>query len=190
MIKTKTLFITGAGASFGYNFPTGKDLRIKICDEFVEKYIPLLGQVYQRNNPPPSKINFIRNFTEIFEKSTTPSIDLFLARQSPNFEEIGKIAITFFILKAEHESKFHHKIKDPKQDWYSYLYERMTENLTKPDDYARFGENNVNFITFNYDRSLENFIYNSFIHSWFKNEEDFLQRSEITSTLLIEKFVH
>ena len=48
----------------------------------------------------------------------------------------------------------------------------MTEALTGPEDYKLLNTNNIKFITFNYDRLLENFLavsmQNSFSH--FRNE--------------------
>ena len=42
----------------------------------------------------------------------------------------------------------------------------MTKTLIEPDSWKRFGENKVSFITFNYDRSLEHFLYDSLINSF------------------------
>ncbi len=42
----------------------------------------------------------------------------------------------------------------------------MVETFTTPENYEQFKENHVEFITFNYDRSLEYFIYESFINSF------------------------
>jgi len=42
----------------------------------------------------------------------------------------------------------------------------MTNTLTKPDSYKYFKDNKVSFITFNYDRSFEYFLYESLINSF------------------------
>ncbi len=42
----------------------------------------------------------------------------------------------------------------------------MTESLTGPDDYKKFGKNNVSFVTFNYDRSLEFILHESLRNSF------------------------
>ena len=39
----------------------------------------------------------------------------------------------------------------------------MVEGITTPEDYKKFLDNEITFITFNYDRSLEHFFYNSFL---------------------------
>lgn len=52
------------------------------------------------------------------------------------------------------------------QDWYEWLFGQMTDELLQKEDYSRFSENDVSFITFNYDRSLEHFLYDSLISSF------------------------
>jgi hypothetical protein len=52
-------------------------------------------------------------------------------------------------------------MSDENQDWYSYLFQNLTDELVTQDGYTRIGENKVSFITFNYDRSLEHFLYTS-----------------------------
>ena len=59
-------------------------------------------------------------FAEAFKKSSIPSIDQFLAL-NPNFQSIGKIAITTAILKYEKKSRFREDIGDPSKDWYRLL---------------------------------------------------------------------
>ena len=50
----------------------------------------------------------------------------------------------------------------PKGDWMTYLFERMHRGLNTPEDLFRLHENNhVAFITFNYDRSLEHFLFSA-----------------------------
>jgi hypothetical protein len=52
------------------------------------------------------------------------------------------------------------------RDWYKELFNLMDEKLRGPDAYLDFKENNVDFITFNYDRSLEHFLYDSLISTY------------------------
>jgi hypothetical protein len=95
-----------------------------------------------------------------FYYSSTPSIDLFLAR-NPDYLQLGKQAIIMSILSFEHKSAFRERIKEKGKDWYSFIFQRMTEtNITK-NDYKIADQNEIVFITFNYDRSLEQFLYDS-----------------------------
>ncbi|MBI5604931.1 MAG: hypothetical protein HY879_16450 [Deltaproteobacteria bacterium] len=166
MITEDTLFILGAGSSFPYGYPTGKELRRKICKEFSQDYSVLLNR---RASPDPDYfsedvIQNAENFANIFFKSSTPSIDLFLSRNH-NFSEIGRKAIALSIWKAETNSIFREDV-DQSQDWYTYLYQRMTETLTNPDNFKLISQNKISFITFNYDRSLEHFLYESITNSF------------------------
>ena len=81
---------------------------------------------------------------------------------------MGKKAIALSILEAERESKFGEDMDEKlrPQDWYSYIYHRMTNDLSKPESFNRFKENEVTFVTFNYDRSLEFFLYSSLLYSF------------------------
>jgi hypothetical protein len=57
-------------------------------------------------------------------------------------------------------------MEKPDQDWYSHLFEKLTNELVKKEDYCRYCENKVSFITFNYDRSLEYFLCESLLNSF------------------------
>lgn len=164
MIK-ETVFILGAGASCPYGFPSGRELREQICSEYVadcEDYL-------RAKKTPEAFISLetkeANKFVDKFRKSTTKSIDLFLAR-NPEFSRAGKRAIVFRILAAEQDSRFREETKNRNQDWYSWLFEELTNKLVRKEDYNRFCENDISFITFNYDRSLEHFLYDSLRHSF------------------------
>ena len=163
MIENKTVFVLGAGASCPYGYPSGKDLRKEIISDFCAQYE---GYRDARPNQPFFTMAMeAKEFTDKFKKSRTKSIDLFLAR-NPEFLDIGKKAIALRILAAENVSKFKEHMKNMNLDWYSYLLDKLTEELFKKDDYIRFSENNVSIITFNYDRSLEHFLYESLVNSF------------------------
>ena len=104
-------------------------------------------------------------FCQTFFNSSTPSIDLFLARNM-GFADIGKLAIVSSILEAETKSAFREHMTDISQDWYSYLFKEMTKEMIDPESYKNFSSNAISFITFNYDRSLEQFLYESLRNSF------------------------
>jgi hypothetical protein len=174
MITKNTVFILGAGASVPYGYPSGKELRWNICKNFVSRIIGL-GNIIPHH--PESEVQDIlkkaRPFCDTFLKSSTSSIDLFLNRNR-HFSEIGKMAIVGSILEAEKNSAFReHMLDDFKsQDWYSFLFEKMTEDLIEAGSYKDFGGNKVTFITFNYDRSLEHFLYESLSNAFSSAQED------------------
>lgn len=170
MIEKRTVFILGAGASCPYGFPTARRLRKEILSTFEDRYMQFLGgageevgALRKANGYPDLRI--AKQFLERFELSGVESIDLFLSR-NPAFETIGKMAICLSILHAERESKFREEVEKPEHDWYFYLYSRLTQEATRPDDYHRFGDNLISFITFNYDRSLEYYLFNCLLYSF------------------------
>jgi len=172
MIEKRTVFVLGAGASCPYRFPTARGLRREIIQAFVADYEKLLDE---RARPGTDGINdgypaisSAKDFVDAFRDSSTESIDLFLSG-NPRFEKVGKIAIVLSILGAEGWSAFREELETTKevaQDWYWYLFNRLRRELTGRDGYQDFGGNRITFITFNYDRSLEHFLFDSLLHSF------------------------
>ncbi len=156
MITEETVFILGAGASKPYGYPTGQEL----SDNIIHTFLGNLRKLNSKTTPHKKAEEFVNIF-----KRTGESIDLFLSI-NPEFSDIGKMAIALMILKAERGSQFRSQmtIKDRKQDWYSLLFKRMREGLISSDSYKQFAKNNISFINFNYDRSLEHFLYESIIN--------------------------
>jgi hypothetical protein len=136
----------------------------------------------------PRQERELGNFRKKFENSSTKSIDLFMAR-NPNLAPIGKYIIAFEIFSAEERSQFRERAEWVQEaykhrrdettlerylqrkdfqggDWYSYLFDRLTAGLVGKDDLPDFSEGKVTFITFNYDRSLEYFLYESLRNSF------------------------
>jgi len=182
MRDKKTVFVLGAGASCPYGYPSGAHLREHICFSISPLDQKELVQAAVEKDGLPS----VANFTRTFEGSSTKSIDLFMAR-NPKLAPVGKYIIAFETFRAEQRSKFreraewvqetykrHHpndtgreaylKRKDFQGgDWYSYLFNRLTDGLVNLPD---FSSGELVFITFNYDRSLEYFLYESFRNSF------------------------
>ena len=91
---------------------------------------------------------------------------MFLAR-NPHLAETGKSVIAYKIFDAEIKSNFRERSKYPEQDWYFYLFDKLTDGVTDFKKLRKITENSkVSFITFNYDRSLEQFLYESFQNSF------------------------
>lgn len=185
MINDKTVFILGAGSNHVYGFPTGSELREYIITEFLSD-LENIWDIYK--NPPHPKDHqyFIFNthpqindkrkneylkiapeFINKFKDSSNPSIDLFLSRNT-RFEDIGKTAIIIKILRDERGSKFDEDLDATSRiiDWYKHIFIKMSETLIETDSFTDFKKNNLTFITFNYDRSIEYFIHKSLYNSF------------------------
>jgi hypothetical protein len=75
---------------------------------------------------------------------------------------LGKRLIAIVIGNEESEARLFEA--KPEEDWYRYLFKWMAEAATL----QAFRRNNVRFVTFNYDRSLEYFFYHA-LKSYGKN---------------------
>jgi hypothetical protein len=166
MIKKSAVFVLGAGASCPYGFPSGRELREQIIEHYIDDF-----RVYlYAKNPNESYIREMlkeeKEFIEAFRKSTTPSIDLFIARNEKRYGIVGKRAIAFRILAAEKESSFRERAKKREQDWYEWFFVQLTEKIIKEEEFNHFNENEISVISFNYDRSMEHFLYDSLRNSF------------------------
>jgi len=209
VINKRTVFVLGAGASCPYGYPSGSELRRLILYNagsfsggFLDSY-----RSFKSDDLDPSKkivkLRRIKQFIEIF-KGAVKSIDVFITNNS-KFTPIGKYIIAFEIFRAEQESCFREEIQPAKEhlenhdsrkyvlgragfqggDWYSYLFKRITDGLVGRDALPDFSNGNISFITFNYDRSLEYFFYDSLKCLYFEVPEE-----RKTQTLKQLKILH
>ncbi len=168
MIDKKTVFVLGAGASCPYGYPSGVQLREEICLNLQNKYLNYINSLQLDEGAKEDRRENSKYFIKTFNDSTTKSIDLFLARNS-HLAETGKNIIAYTIFDAEIKSNFRERSKYPEQDWYFYLFGRLTDGVIDLKKLRRITANSkVSFITFNYDRSLEQFLYESFRNSFTK----------------------
>ena len=154
MIEEPTVFILEAGASAPYGYPTGDDLKDDIVENFPSMFASNLNSM--RNPYYESKWkDRVLEFTENL-RGAPGSIDLFLSRQ-PEFADLGKVAILLAIFKHEYDSD-RSNVQNINKTWLSYLYTKMTGKHRRPGQ-IEFGGNRVSFITFNYDRCLEHYLF-------------------------------
>lgn len=134
----KSVFVIGAGASCSYGYPSGYDLKTSIIKDSLDP-LSELSKVLSS-----FKRVEVEAFAKAFSLSKLFSIDSFLQENS-HFQEIGKTAIVFMILsKMKIVSSY-----DGKDDWYSYLFNKVIYPSIKQDRY------DIAFLSFNYDLTLE-----------------------------------
>lgn len=143
------VLVLGAGASFAYGFPLGKDLRQRILSIGVQT-AKASGLVRERSEQ--KDIRELVKFQESFRSSQLYSIDAFLARQ-PIFSEIGKKCIALVLLMCEGSKQLFSE-EEGKDHWYQYLFNRLAQH-----DWDELTFDGIAVVTFNYDRSLEHFLY-------------------------------
>lgn len=156
MIKEKTLFILGAGAHVPYGFPDAKGLKKVIVRDFPSKLLHLYNISDEGFAAERAQIeNEAKNFVREFKNSGIYSIDLFLSLR-PEFHAIGKKAIIIAMILTEGQHRGS-QVNFDKDEWFLYLYNRSLEGIYTQDHKTKYFENQFSFITFNYDRMIENY---------------------------------
>jgi len=168
MKDEKVVFILGAGASHTYGYPLGKELRYSI----IKNYPNVLNELSRSLDDRHVMFNSqSHKFIEKFALSADLSIDLFLSKfQEFAFE--GKMAIMYSILQAETSSVFLEELQNrikmlqkdkniqtKADDWMWHLYDKLTRRFNSVKSFSEINFDNISFVTFNYDRSLEHFFY-------------------------------
>lgn len=172
MFKKKTVFILGAGASWHYGYPTGEDLVGKVrgfAKEIQRLYsIPdeynRVPRGYSQMHPQHFRGDefspFINNVSLIEGKIAQANplvIDDFLGGNK-EVADVGKLLIAMALFQCENEQKIRPKKKDAEEleceagDWVRYIVHQLTVDCERPEDLLA---NQVSFVTFNYDLSLE-----------------------------------
>lgn len=154
MITNPTVFVLGAGASVDYGFPIGRQLVLNIvrsCDDFQLRSLVDPGDMdlHEGERAP--------DFAEALALSNQQSIDSFLSKNS-EYREIGLRAIALNLLPCEKLNQFEMSAE-------KRFYEGLLQFLDPPTE-KDFERNRASIVTFNYDRSLEQFLYQSWMNSF------------------------
>src|ERR1043165_5431711 len=156
MIRTKTVLIFGAGVSAEYGFPLGRQLLLRVASQLLDRtslHQSMVGCGFAESR--------IRQFARHLKDSMQPSIDAFLETNG-EYTDIGKAAIAASLIPLEKKTEITSR---DELKLYEYLWQHMTGT---PGTYAG---NGVSVITFNYDRSFEQFLKNTL----FASHTDFRQ---------------
>ena len=195
--KYQTVFVIGAGASNEIGMPTGSDLRNSIIEiltdiknsqsykdssiflDFPDHIISAYNGIYAYSNY--NKNTFEKNLAIIDEITSSlelsPSIDnlLYDFKDNDQFQVIGKIAIVSAVLKAESEcalcdlTNFENIKPTMEGTWYYSLFFKLTEQVASLDEFIERLKN-IYFIIFNYDRTLEYYLFNM-IKQFYKTDD-------------------
>lgn len=167
MFTEKTVFVLGAGASAPFDFPTGRTLKDQVASQIIEGrdlYMLLMSSGFSNT--------LLMEFAVTLRDSGQPSIDAFIERRG-KFLEAGKAAIAAALLPYEEaghlfmvQGKGH---KESDANWYDLLFNMLSEKATRWED---LGDNQLSIITFNYDRSLEQYLSTALRNSYDLGEQD------------------
>src|SRR6266550_5948463 len=159
MIKHQTVLVLGAGASVPYGFPAGRDLRDNIVGELSDVTTNLFVVLRSAGFDDAQ----ITRFREALQKSGQPSVDVFLEHRSPEFTSIGKVAIAASLIPYEDEAR----LWGGSHNWYEHVWKHLGPSLM--DD---VGQSRLSVTTFNYDRSLEHFLFSALRNSYNISTDD------------------
>ncbi|MHC4328100.1 MAG: hypothetical protein ACYSWW_08280 [Planctomycetota bacterium] len=173
MIKVRTVLVLGAGASAPFGFPTGKGLTDQISSpDFNNTKGPL---------DVLKDIGFdtkdIGDFVNALSMSGRPSVDAFLEYRD-DFVEIGKATIAALLLPIEKTKRVFQPWRWNKQtvhdgqakeaNWYELLFGVLCDGIP----FDEVDKNMLSVITFNYDRSLEQYLFIALKNSYNKSDEE------------------
>ena len=158
MIEKQTVLILGAGSSVEFGFPTGPQLKDLICSmpknrsEHAE-FFNALGS--------GEKEQLFKEFCSDLFRSGTQSVDAFLEERD-DYNWIGKAAIAAALYPLENEKR----LFSNSSSWYHRLFAEMSSHFDE------FAGNRLSILTYNYDRSLEHFLFQSLMHRYNKPGEE------------------
>jgi hypothetical protein len=152
----KTVFILGAGASKELGYPLGSELNEQILRQLG---IGTKGRsdLSERLGHSETILGAVEEFRQGLYRSEYDTIDQYLGAQlrKPHLRRIGKQAIAAVIASFENERTLFRT-----QRW--HWYKRFLDFLRSHPHLAH--RDHFTFFTFNYDRSLEHYLYETIIH--------------------------
>jgi hypothetical protein len=172
-------FVCGQSNGSRTRIGSGTSMRVevgnaKLLANLLEKAVGLgLADVQAETGE-----GFVKKFAEKLFEAQPRSIDEFLNDRA-EYSLIGRICIVFCISRYEDKnSKNFIPIKStirgdhdfPDFGWYQYLWHKMTENVNSIEEFKE--KNKLTVITFNYDRSLEFYLFRSLKSKYDKHDAD------------------
>jgi hypothetical protein len=164
MYSQRVVFIIGAGASCEFNMPTGLALKTNIANALNNEEVRIKFQIGGPQGDTPTWYDAADELAKVIEQFD--SIDEALHWFSPYAPVVllGKQMIVKEILRAERQSRLFEKadpdvtpLRSYNDVWATYFL-RMAIASTKKDDICK-AFSNVTIINFNYDRTVEHFLY-------------------------------
>jgi hypothetical protein len=153
------VLVLGAGASAPYGFPTARELKQLIWGAFVKDSVAT-RTLHEGSEIP---MNLFIEFRDAFHRSGQSSVDAFLEHR-PEFIEVGKLAIAWCLIPYESEDALFENVGNRGGDWYQYLAEKLSTSFDE------FGKNRLSVVTFNYDRSLEHYLFTTLRNAHGRND--------------------
>jgi hypothetical protein len=157
MITKPTVLVLGAGASMDYGYPSGAGLLENILKQNNSSEWKWLFRQKEISN------NDIEQYRNALYLSQQPSVDAFLEHR-PEFIDIGKLTMALYLMSCEEEVVLY-DFGIRTKGWYHYLLNSINTGFDE------FVENKLSIITFNYDRSLEYFLFTALKNTYNKSDD-------------------
>jgi hypothetical protein len=158
VLKRKTVLVLGAGASVPFGFPTGSALASQLVEELHENHHTWIALTTLTGYTADA----VKEFRDTFLYSGKNSVDAFLEHR-PEYLEIGKLTIAALLIPYERPNSV---FRFSDQNWLRYLYDKLNSS------FEEFSENRLAFVTFNYDRCVEFFLYNALRNTYRKSHDE------------------
>ncbi len=190
MERRKTVLVLGAGASAPFGFPTGAGLGDEIRYTIEGELQSIRGGLNLRDDS-------IHAFLRTFKKAGGIPTDEFLGRRKHDTDQarIGKFAIATSLLAKELGSALFandwrgrtqqyeaHRTAGIGGNWYEFIWQILTQGLS----FHELDLSWLSVVTFNYDRSLEHFLfearYPDLDHMTSARLEEFLKDAPLLGT--------
>jgi hypothetical protein len=152
------LFVLGAGASAPFGFPTGADLRDSIIAGLESSDASLRRNLLELGYEDGQ----VDDFRDRFQRSTVGTIDQFLEHNVDHLS-IGRSAMAVELVRREDASRLFEKVRG---NWYALLAQQVFGQRSHLEN------SRVGFVTFNYDRSLEHFLFTSLKYRYDLDEDE------------------
>jgi hypothetical protein len=152
----KTIFILGAGASHEFGYPLGSELNGKILQQ-LGMGTKVRSNFAERLGHSETTLFAVEEFRRGLHRSEYDTIDQYLGAQHRNLHlrRIGKEAITAMIASLENEGTL---FRRQSFHWYKRFLDFLRDHPTLAH------RDHFTFLTFNYDRSLEHYLYEAVTH--------------------------
>ncbi|MBI1359728.1 MAG: hypothetical protein GC155_05520 [Alphaproteobacteria bacterium] len=197
MLKRKTVFVIGAGASQEFGLPVGSKLQQTIGSMLNYKFEArnrlsgdsVLWDAIERLN---HKQELLAACWKVRDGITlSNSIDNFMDvhRSDPNVRTVGGLAIARAIIHAERKSTLFFDERNDQKDidflavdstWVLKLFRYLQEGVTVDNVGNIFS--NASFIVFNYDRCLEHFMFRA-VRAMYRIGSE--QSAKVTETMRV-----
>jgi len=154
-VVTPTVLVLGAAASSHLGYPLGQELIAQIVRLQRDGNGIPIPQIWEKGR--------VDDFVTRLSRSAHFSIDAFL-ESVPDDIELGKYLITYCLKRHEDIDRL---FPPHNSGWYQYLFNSLLNGRTSP-----LSGNSLTIVTYNYDRSIEAYLYHALIGRFAMTHDD------------------